>query len=257
MTGASTVTLSTVNTYSGGTSVSAGTLVVGVHGALPNGSLAISGGKVQLASNTGLAQATSLSITGNGVLDITNNHMIVTYAPGTQATVDAAIRSYLIAGRSGGTWAGTSGITSSVAALPANSHYAIGYADGADGKVAGLSSGQIEIKYTLLGDADLDGVVTGSDFTALVGNLGKSGRVWDQGDFEYTGSVTGSDFTDLVSNLGKSTVGAAVVIPTADYVAIDAFATANGLMADVPEPASMGLLILGAVGVLARRRRNA
>jgi autotransporter-associated beta strand protein len=254
--GGSIVTLSTVNSYSGGTSVSAGTLVIGVHGALPNGSLAITGGKVQLASNTGLAQATSLSITGNSVLDITNNHMIITYAPGTQATVDAAIRGYLIAGRSGGTWAGTSGITSSIAALPANSHYAIGYADGADHVVAGLSSGQIEIKYTLLGDADLDGSVTGSDFTALVGNLGKSGRVWDQGDFDYDGSVTGSDFTDLVGNLGKSASGADVTIPAADFAAIDAFAAANGLMADVPEPASAALIVIAGMGVLARRRRS-
>jgi hypothetical protein len=35
---------------------------------------------------------------------------------------------------------------------------------------------------------------------------------------------------------------------------LDAFAAANGLMADVPEPAT-GLLALGAIGVMGRRRR--
>ena len=35
--------------------------------------------------------------------------------------------------------------------------YGIGYADGADGAVAGLPSGEIEIMFTLLGDANLDG----------------------------------------------------------------------------------------------------
>jgi PEP-CTERM motif len=47
------------------------------------------------------------------------------------------------------------------------------------------------------------------------------------------------------------------IIPASDYAAIDAFAAANGLMADVPEPTSFGVLGLAAVGVLARRRRTA
>jgi autotransporter-associated beta strand protein len=231
-----------------------------INGITGTGALTIGDGSVantlRLAVNSGLSTQSGLTILGHSALDLGNNHMILTYAAGTQSSTDATVRGYIIAGRNGGAWNGTGGINSSIAALPANSHYAIGYADGADHVVAGLTSGQIEIKYTLLGDADLDGVVTGSDFTALVGNLGKSGRVWDQGDFEYTGSVTGSDFTDLVSNLGKSATGAAVVLPASDYAAIDAFAAANGLMADVPEPASASLLLIAGMGVLSRRRRS-
>ena len=186
-------------------------------------------------------------------LDINNNHFFVNY--GANADPAATIRAYIIIGRAGGAWNGT-GIDSSAAALPANNHYGLGYADGKDGVAVGISSGQIEIKYTLLGDADLDGAVTGSDFTDLVANLGKSGRVWDQGDFDYDGAVTGSDFTALVSNLGKSASGAAVEIPASDYAAIDAFAAANGLMADVPEPASIGIVVIAAMGTLAQRRRR-
>jgi hypothetical protein len=241
-------------TGAGSLSTVAGTGITG------NGTLVIGDGVnatiFQLAMNSGGSSLSSLTINSGSALDITNNHLIINYAPGTQATVDAAIRSYLIAGRNGGAWNGTGGINSSVAALPANSHYALGYADGADGIVAGLSSGQIEIKYTLLGDADLDGAVTGSDFTALVGNLGKSGRTWDQGDFDYDGSVTGSDFTALVGNLGKSASGADIALPAADYAAIDAFAAANGLMADVPEPTSAGVLFTFGLAILAQRVRN-
>jgi len=208
------------------------------------------------SSNAAGSEVAGLAIDGTSVLDLTNNILKVDYVPGTQATADATIRSYLINGRNGGLWNGVGGISSSTAALPANSHYALGYADGADGVVAGLSSGQIEVRYTLLGDADLDGSVTGSDFTALVGNLGKSVTAWDKGDFDYDGSVTGSDFTALVGNLGKTASGAAIQLPAADYAAIDAFAAANGLMADVPEPASASLLLIAGMGVLGRRRRS-
>jgi autotransporter-associated beta strand protein len=251
--GDSTATLNTVNTYSGGTIVNAGTLVVGVNGALPDGSLSITGGTLQLAASTGLASLTSLSITGSGALDITNNHIVLSY--GVNNDPISAIASYIASGYNNGAWNGP-GVNSSAAALPANNaHYGLGYADGADGVVAGLSSGQIEIEYTLLGDANLDGVVNGSDFTILVGNIDYAGKSWDQGNFNYDDRVNGSDFTELVTNLGKSASGADIVIPAADYTAIDAFAAANGLMADVPEPATGSILLVTGAAILTRRRR--
>jgi hypothetical protein len=76
---------------------------------------------------------------------------------------------------------------------------------------------------------------------------------WDQGDFFYTGTVTGSDFTALIQNLGKLATGADVAIPVSDYTAIDAFAEANGLMADVPEPSAVALMVIAASGILLRR----
>jgi autotransporter-associated beta strand protein len=255
--GGNTVTLSSANSYTGGTTVTAGTLVIGANGALPSASnVSITSGTLQLASNTGGESLSGLSIAAGGSFDLTNNHIFISYADGTQATADSTIRGYLANGYDGGAWNGTSGASAGggIDTSVLSAHYGIGYADGADGVVAGLSSGQIEVKYTLLGDANLDGIVSGVDFTILVGNLGKAVNSWDQGDFNYDGVVSGTDFTALVGNLGKAVNGADVTLPAADLAAIDAFAAANGLMADVPEPASAGLIVLACLGSLSRRR---
>jgi autotransporter-associated beta strand protein len=262
--GSNVVTLSGSNSYSGGTTVSAGKLVIGAAGALPaNSNVSITGGTLQLGASTGGETLSGLSIAAGGSFDVNNNHVLLSYTAGTRAAADAAVLGYLLNGYNGGAWNGTSGssagggIDSSAAA--ANHGYALGYADGADHVVTGLSSGQIEIKYTLLGDANLDGLVSGDDFTILVGNLGKSGEdQWDEGNFLYSsqGVITGDDFTALVSNLGKQANGTDIVLPASDYAAIDAYAAANDLSLSVPEPASIGFIALIGFGALGRRGRR-
>ena len=154
----------------------------------------------------------SLTLSNGATLDVGNNELIINY--GSNPDPISTIAGYLISGRNGGAWNGT-GIFSSAAAVSPG--YALGYADSADtGNPAGLSSDQIEIKYTLLGDATLTGTVSVADFTILTINLGKTMSGWDQGDFLYTGTITGSDFTALVTNLGKTAQGTAVVLPASD-----------------------------------------
>jgi autotransporter-associated beta strand protein len=259
--GTGTVTLSTSNTYSGGTTVDAGTLVIaptatpGLTSALGKGPLTINSSLVTLATNATLGSqktpvpsssisVTSLAINGTGKLDLNNNHIIINYGSGTDpiASIVALIKS----GYNGGLWTG-SGIMSTSA--QSNANYGIGYADAADvGNPAGLASGQIEIEYTLLGDANLDGAVNGSDFAILATNFNKAVSGWDQGDFNYDGAANGSDFASLAGNFNKGSSQAAV----------DAFAsdTGSSLIASVPEPASLGLLLLGTTGLLGRRRRS-
>ncbi|HEX4053705.1 MAG TPA: PEP-CTERM sorting domain-containing protein, partial [Tepidisphaeraceae bacterium] len=90
----------------------------------------------------------------------------------------------------------------------------------------------------------------------MAANFGKSGKVWDQGDFNYDGTVNSIDFGLLAGNFGKSVGGGAVAISSADWAALDAFAAANGLMADVPEPASAALFAVAGLGLMAKRRRR-
>jgi hypothetical protein len=207
---------------------------------------------VQLASSSGANSQNGLIISPGSTLDINNNHFFINYAGNPDPIT--AIAGLLLSGYNGGAWNGP-GIDSSAAAANSAS-YSLGYADSADpGNPAGLSLGQIEIKYTLLGDADLNGTVNGIDFGILAANFNKTVSGWDQGDFDYNNIVNGLDFTALAANFNKADSGAAGLSALSDP-ALVAFAEANGLMADVPEPTCTATIAIAATCLVARRRRT-
>jgi autotransporter-associated beta strand protein len=257
--GPGTEALSGANTYSGGTAVTGGLLQILPTGspgvsALADGPVAVTGGTLQMATSAGPATITGLTISGTGTFDVNNNHIFIHYGSGADPI--ASIGALLKTGFNNGSWNGPGGITSS-AANANHLSYSLGYADSADsGNPAALPSGTIEVAYTLIGDADLNGTVNGIDFGILAANFNKTVTGWDKGDFDYNGIVNGIDFTALASNFNKAVSGAAVGGGALSDPALVAFAEANGLMADVPEPVSLGVLAIGTVGVLSRRRRR-
>jgi autotransporter-associated beta strand protein len=255
--GSDTLTIDSVNSFSGGVKVTAGTLVEGVNSALYHASINITGGTVQLGAGTGQSQMTSLSISGSGVFDITNNHFLLSYSSSDPISTIAA---YIKSGYNSGNWNGH-GIISSTARSKTNGlSYGVGWADGKDDIVSGISSGEIEVKYTLLGDANLDGTVNGSDFSILAANFGSGTTNWDQGNFLFTSAVNGSDFAALAANFGQGDSGADATVTQSDIAALDSFASANGLalptIGAVPEPAGATLLGLVAMGALSWRTRR-
>ncbi len=206
-------------------------------------SLTINGGTVHLATNSGGSTVTALDITGSGTLDVGNNHLTIDF---TGSDPISTIASDLATGYNHGTWTGD-GIDSS--AVATNPGYSVGYADGSDDIVTGLSPGQIKIQFALNGDANLDGVVNGTDFTILVTNLGKAETGWDKADFNYDGVVNGDDFTLLAGNLGKIDNAADVAIPSvvnlaATVTAVTATTTLNPVLMPQPHAKAVSAKVL-------------
>jgi hypothetical protein len=177
--------------------VSAGkvTFTADLSAIFPNYALTVEDGAgVILAADQHLG---ALQMLGSASLDMTNHMMILDF--GTNPDPILTVAQYLAGGYNGGAWNGA-GINSSTAA--ANPIYAVGYTDGADGIVNGLSAGQIEIKTTLLGDANLDGIVNVTDLTILASHFSSTGTQWDQGDFSFDGTVNLTDLVMLANRFG-------------------------------------------------------
>jgi hypothetical protein len=163
----------------------------------------------------------ALSIFTGGSLDLADNTLLINYGAGLDPI--ASISGWITSGFNGVAWNGT-GIFSSVAAANSGS-YGIGYADSADpGNPAGLASNQVEVMYTLLGDANLDGKVNGADFAILSTNFNGAVPGWDAGDFNYDFKANGADFALLAGNFNKgvSLPAVAAAVQTTPAVAATA-----------------------------------
>ena len=182
ITGSKTLTLSGANTYTGGTTLQGG-VTVAIGG----------GGSINGTSALTIATGANLNLTNTAA----DNGIVIDY--GTNPSPNSAIQAYVAGG-----------------AITTTPGYEVGYADGADGVVSGLSAGQEKIMATLAGDTNLAGTVTLGDYTTVYNNVGiTSGATWDQGDFTASGSVTLGDLTDTYNNVGASlTAGPAISAST-------------------------------------------
>ena len=257
------LTLTQPSYYAGFTNVSGGaTLTLGIANALPGGTnLSVGTLSTVIISNLGAEYPTTLgTLNVTGKLDLNNNALII------HNSSLGSITNQLSAGFNGGKWNG-SGIISTTAAGDTNHLTALGvilntvngsdalYGQGTEfGNFVGGTSPlptDVLVKLTYFGDANLDGIVDGSDYSLIDSGFITHSTGWFNGDFNYDGVVNGSDYTLIDNAFNRQ--GASLAAQSAGL-----FATSTAQVAGtsaVPEPTSLGLMTFAAASLLGRRKR--
>ena len=237
-TGGGTLVVDATNTVTGSTTVQQGTLQLANASALGASKVVpLAGGTVSL---TPFLETTvgGLAPNAGGLVNLANGK--VTVASGLSPTDLVAA---IVAGRADGSWTGTTGITSSVAASDVASSIprAVGWLDNGDGSLTAA--------YAAPGDTNIDWQVDVLDASNFL-SFGKFdtglSATWLEGDFNYDGVVDVLDAADFFGT-GLYDAGNYNTPPGTESIAA------------VPEPSTwlMTLAGISTVGWLASARRRA
>ena len=177
--------------------------------------LNLTGGNTAVTMADGVVlRTTALSINTTSSLDLGTGGVIVDYdvtAASPLASIAALVkRGYNNGGQNG------SGIRSIVATRGQNRR--VGYAEASNvltynGNVDptasfygrfGVDPTAVVLRYTLAGDADLDGGLSINDFNRLATHFATLGTYWQDGDFDYDGGVSINDFNLLAADFGQT-----------------------------------------------------
>jgi alpha-amylase len=232
------------------------------------------GAKVIIAALNSTPAATSrlssLTIAGStnawtGKLDLQSSDLLLEATPTSAAAALAQVTDQIKSGFDNGKWDGQ-GITSSASATDPKGDHTLGVIlnsfNGSplyttfDGQ--SVDTNTILIKYTYYGDANLDGQVNGSDYTAIDNGFNEGLTGWNNGDFNYDGVINGDDYA-LIDN-AFNMVGSLAATPQ-DMVAADTdqISPPPSIIVTptaVPEPSTLGLFAAATAGLLVRRQRK-
>jgi len=132
---------------------------------------------------------------------------------GAGANPASTIQQYLANGYNGGAWNGTPTvstgvITSTAAATGGANKFGVGFVDSADGLIAGQPVNTVELRFTVMGDANLDRIVDINDAMRLQANYNTTGSpAWDRGNFNFDTTVDSNDALLMTRNYGVTATG--------------------------------------------------
>jgi autotransporter-associated beta strand protein len=275
--GAGTLTLNAAGTYTGETRSYGGTLLL--NQSLKNSpSVRAIGGTIKLGESadgnrmikTGPNQKDFFEVSSGGKIDLMNNKALVpvsavidsatytdpVYSLGNWNNVSrhyTGLTGLIQNGRNGGAWNGSGIMTSEAAAANGVTGIAIGKASALQPTFPSfgdevVNSGDLLLMYTYVGDANFDGIVDGDDYSNIDNGFAANRKGYVNGDFDYSGKIDADDYWYIDRNYGKQYEVS--LIPS---LPVDGNLSGVGA---VPEPASIALVGLAAVGALRRRRRN-
>jgi hypothetical protein len=241
-TGTGTVTYqSTITVLSGGS--------IGFSAPSQVTSLALVGSASAVLSNHGanpenLLQLDSLSTDTTSTVDVTNNAMILHGGPLVSTSVQLSSVETAIKNHS---------VISSTAAGDTRHLTTLGYMQSNGGMFDGVNTttNDVLLKYTYFGDADLNGTINGADYAQIDSGYGAHLSGWSHGDFNNDGVIDGTDFA-LIDNAFNQ-IAATGATPLALVSNQASFSSSSSA---VPEPTTLGLLGVGALSLLGRRRRT-
>jgi hypothetical protein len=141
--------------------------------------------------------------------------MIVDYTGASQL---AAVQALINSARSGGTWLGGGGITSSAARNNPAHNTTLGAMEASDFKFLygaaatfdgqAVDNSEVLVKYTYYGDADFNGKVNFDDYVRIDNGFNNHRSGWLNGDFDGNGVVNFDDYVliDLALNTQSGTL---------------------------------------------------
>ena len=229
-TGAGTLVMNVANTVTGSTTIQQGTMQLADAAALAASRITpLAGGTLTLAPYLQTTIA-GLHANAGGLTDVGNG--MVTVAAGLSAP---SLVAAIVTGMGDGSWNGTSGITSSVAAASGGDR-TVGWLDNGDGSVT--------FAFAAAGDTNLDwqvDIIDAANF--LAGGKFDTGSPasWNEGDFTYDGLVDILDAASFLSN-GLFDAGA--------------YNTAPPAVAAVPEPTQWAWALVVVAAAIRRLPRS-
>ncbi len=208
--------------------------------------LSVAGTAVFAAGGNKVLRTSNLSVTGQ--LNLNDNAMVIDFSA---ATPYGDIAGMVLNGRNGGTWTGNGIITGMSAAAGSNPLTTLGVANASDamfiaesavwdGEVVNASD--MLVRYTYLGDANLDGVINGDDYFQIDQGYANQSTGYVHGDFDGNGRIDADDYFIIDSHYNKAQTPLAssqpFVAQSAPAVATPSTANSSTIFSDTSIPSA-------------------
>lgn len=211
-------------------------------GTLTSTGLTIAAGTVQLTDASRVSRLGSCTLDAGAALDLTQQDLII------DGTSSVTIARYIAIGR---LFSSTAPAGHVVAMVTAEKYLLLNGQTTFDGQ--SVAPPDLLLRCTWLGDADMDGVITLSDYAQIDSGFLLHGSGWSSGDFNYDGVVDWRDYAliDAGAAMQGSPLAAEMLqLHTQEF----GLGYVAAVQTAVPEPATLAWLLPAAILTVFGRR---